>query len=114
MLVPRKHHVALAGSNGATYRKLRNEFNVVVDHKGEPEPKANKKTGALNGSAARIDTTEGSEDFNLEIIENQGSEEEGDITWVLKGDQKNIDRAQKYLKNLLKDAVSYSSSTYQT
>lgn len=115
MLVPRKHHVALIGSNGATYRKLRNEFNIVVDHKGEPEPKANKKTGALNGSAARIDTTEGSEDFNLEIIENQGSEEEGDITWVLKGDQKNIDRAQKYIKNLLKDAVSiFISSMYQT
>jgi hypothetical protein len=60
----------------------------------------------LNGSAARIDTTDGSDDFNLEIIENQGSNEEGDIPWVLKGDQKNIEKAQKYIKNLLKDAVS--------
>lgn len=114
MLIPRKHHVAVSGSNGATYRKLRNEFNIVVDHKGETEPKANKKTGALNGSAARIDTTEGSDDFNLEIIENEGSSEEGDITWVLKGDQKNIERAQKYIKSLLKDAHNQTHTGYLT
>lgn len=115
MQIPRKSHTTLVGSNGATYRKLRNEFNIVVDHKGEPEPKASKKTGALNGSAARIDTTDSGEEFALEIIENQGSNEEGNITWVLKGDQKNIERAQKYIKNLLKDAVSYLNiaSMYQ-
>ncbi|GAB5585670.1 hypothetical protein Unana1_00570 [Umbelopsis nana] len=112
--IPRKSHAALVGSNGALYRKLRNEFNIVVDHKGEPEPKAAKKTGALNGSAARIDTADGGEEFALEIIENQGNNEEGNITWVLKGDQKNIERAQKYINNLLKEAQNQTHTGYLT
>ncbi|KAH8555232.1 hypothetical protein BGW37DRAFT_476269 [Umbelopsis sp. PMI_123] len=114
MLIPRKQHATVAGSNGATYRKLRNEYSVTVDHKGESEPKANKKTSALNGSAARIDTVDSGDDFALEIIENQGSNEEGDITWVLKGDQKNIERAQKYIKNLLRDAQNQTHTGYLT
>ncbi|CAM0143028.1 hypothetical protein VKS41_006214 [Umbelopsis sp. WA50703] len=114
MQVPRKSHAALVGSNGATYRKLRNEFNVVVDHKGEPEPKAGKKSTGLNGSAARIDTSDATEEYALEIIENQGSSEEGNITWVLKGDQKNIERAQKYINGLLKDSKNQTHIGYLT
>jgi hypothetical protein len=68
----------------------------------------------LNGSAARIDTADGGEEFALEIIENQGNNEEGNITWVLKGDQKNIERTQKYINNLLKEAQNQTHTGYLT
>ncbi|RUP31689.1 hypothetical protein BC936DRAFT_138607, partial [Jimgerdemannia flammicorona] len=115
--VPRKYHRAIAGTNQSTYRRLRNELNVVVDHGGEPEPKAKapkpKKQptavatpvnggGARIGDAAEKEDTAAELDLPFEIVENEDAEE-GEITWHFKGEKKNVEKAEKIVLDLLEE-----------
>ncbi|ORX98161.1 hypothetical protein K493DRAFT_280708 [Basidiobolus meristosporus CBS 931.73] len=80
--IPAKHQSTLI-DRGITLRRLRGEFNVNVDL-------------PPLGQSRRIDDEE--EDGK------KRSEPTGDVVWTLKGEEKDIDEAEKYLMGLLEEA----------
>ena len=114
--VPRKYHRAIA-SNGATFRKLRSNYKVIVDH-GSVKPPTGSSKVKTNGSAAptsRIDDDDaqvnGGDDYDWDVRENidEGDDTEGDVPWNLKGeDPKLLERAGKYITDLLKEVSQYT------
>ncbi|KAK9761701.1 hypothetical protein K7432_013188 [Basidiobolus ranarum] len=89
--IPAKHQSALI-DRGITLRRLRGEFNVHVDL---------PPLGSA-GQFKRIDDDE----------ENTGKRQEptGEVVWTLKGEEKNIDEAEKYLLGLLEEALKNSQT----
>ncbi|CAG8560746.1 1982_t:CDS:10, partial [Ambispora leptoticha] len=119
--VPRKYHCAIA-ANGITVRKLRNDYGVLVDHGNEipPEAKPQMKKPNGNGIAKRIDEEDENfdEDFvgemDWELVENDDNEEEGEIPWNLKGEKKQVERAEKYINDLLDEARNFTHTAFFT
>ncbi|OZJ05526.1 hypothetical protein BZG36_01906 [Bifiguratus adelaidae] len=124
--VPRRLHRAVVGPKQITYRKLRNELNVVVDHNGESEPKtkapesASPKKSPLLAGGARIDddTTSAAngeaKELPFEIVETEYGNEEGDITWVLKGDQKQLEKAEQLIIAKVQELQQFTHTGYLT
>jgi predicted PilT family ATPase len=113
--IPRKFHCAVF-ANGATIRKLRNEFHVIVDHGEEiPPEKSDLQFRKLNGDEASIkennvDNESSQAKGDYEIFENYG-EEIGDIPWNLKGEKSQVEKAEIYLRELLEETVRYNDSS---
>ncbi|CAG8489346.1 12407_t:CDS:10 [Ambispora gerdemannii] len=120
--VPRKYHCAIA-ANGATMRKLRNEYGVLVDHGNEVPPETKPQTKKPNGNgiaAKRIDDEDENSDkdyggeLNWELVENDDNEEEGEIPWNLKGEKKQVERAEKYVNELLEETRNFTHTAFFT
>ncbi|CAI2172244.1 14780_t:CDS:2 [Funneliformis geosporum] len=112
--VPRKFHRAIL----THVRKLRNEFNVIVDH-GEVSPeKIDSQPKKLNGnvvSTKRIDDDNSQvkdEELECEIVENEVVD--GDIPWNLKGEKSQVEKAELCIKELLEEAVNVTHTGYIT
>ncbi|KAI0014761.1 RNA binding effector protein Scp160 [Xylariomycetidae sp. FL0641] len=104
--VPRKYHHAIS-ENGQFFRKLRNEQKVTVDHAGQSLPPKPKPASTRNNTGALpliTDDAEAAADAHSWQTVDNTSEEEGDIPWVLKGNQENIDKAKKVIAAALEQA----------
>ncbi|KAI1498795.1 RNA binding effector protein Scp160 [Biscogniauxia marginata] len=112
--VPRKYHHAIS-DNGQFFRRLRNEYKVTVDHAGQALPPKTKpastrmNTGVLPLITDDADTT--ADVHSWSIVDNASSEE-GDIPWVLKGNQENIEKAKKAISAALDQAKKNTSTGY--
>ncbi|KAG9290830.1 hypothetical protein G9A89_010979 [Geosiphon pyriformis] len=118
--VPRKYHCTIS-ANGATIRKLRLDYGVLVDHGGEVPPEIKPSRKKINGNAKRIDDDEEklsakdyAGDLDCEVLENDHEEEEGELPWNLTGDKKQVERAEKYIQDLLNEAHTYTHTAYIT
>ncbi|KAK5626467.1 hypothetical protein RRF57_002182 [Xylaria bambusicola] len=112
--IPRKYHNAIS-ENGQFFRKLRNDYKVTVDHAGQTPPAKSKapNTRANTGALPLItDDAEAAADAHSWVIVDTTSAEEGDIPWVLKGNQDNIEKAKKAIAAALEQAQSNSSTGY--
>ncbi|CAG8436334.1 9075_t:CDS:2 [Funneliformis caledonium] len=111
--VPRKFHNSIL----THVRKLRNEFNVIVDH-GEVTPeKIDSQPKKPNGnmvSTKRIDDDENPQEndgeLKCEIVENE--EVYGEIPWSLKGEKSQVEKAELYIKELLEGSVNFTHTGY--
>ncbi|KAL1920163.1 uncharacterized protein VTP21DRAFT_1309 [Calcarisporiella thermophila] len=118
--VPNRCHKHVEGVNGATYRKLRNDYNVIVDV-AEPaktpatssKPVA-KNHGKANGGNARIDDDAAENSFGFEIVGGEEGDEGGDFVWNLRGQENQLERAEKYLRKLIQEAQSFTHTGYLT
>lgn len=118
VLVPRRLHHAIA-DNGQFFRRLRSQHNINVDHGGHrPPPKpehANPRSGAKGSHLPLItdDDSGDSNNYSWHVHDvNEGSTEEGDIPWVLRGSPESIARAQGMLKAALEQAQKDSTTGY--
>ncbi|KAI2468212.1 putative RNA binding effector protein Scp160 [Annulohypoxylon bovei var. microspora] len=112
--IPRKYHHAIS-ENGQFFRKLRNEHKVTVDHAGQAAPSKPKpsSTRATTGALPLItDDAESSIDAHSWTIVDTASSEEGDIPWVLKGNQDNIEKAKKTIAVALEQAQKNNTIGY--
>ncbi|KAI1132809.1 putative RNA binding effector protein Scp160 [Nemania abortiva] len=112
--VPRKYHNAIS-ENGQFFRRLRSDHKVTVDHAGQ-NPPAKSKAPNTRGNAGALplitDDAEAAADAHSWVIVDTTSSEEGDIPWVLKGNQDNIERAKKAITVALEQAQKNSSTGY--
>ncbi|KAI0434151.1 putative RNA binding effector protein Scp160 [Xylaria sp. FL1042] len=112
--VPRKYHNAIS-DNGQFFRRLRSDHKVTVDHAGQTPPAKSKapNTRANTGALPLItDDAEAAADAHSWVIVDTSSSEEGDIPWVLKGNQDNIEKAKKAIATALEQARSNNSTGY--
>lgn len=116
--VPLKYH-HIVSDNGQFFRELKNKHSVTVDHAGHklpPRPKAPVNTRANGGSLPLItDDQESSADaFLWNIISTAPSDLEGEIPWILRGDEANIAKAKVQLAAALEAASKNTSTGYLT
>ncbi|KAI8631058.1 putative RNA binding effector protein Scp160 [Xylariaceae sp. FL1651] len=112
--IPRMYHNAIS-ENGQFFRRLRTDHKVTVDHAGqEPPPKSKATNTRANTGALPLitDDAESAADAHSWTIVDTASSEEGDIPWVLKGNQDNIERAKKAIAQALEQAQKNSSTGY--
>lgn len=113
--VPRKLHRQVA--DGAAFiRRLRSEHQVSVDHDGHELPKVVKTAPATASASlnsnARIDDDGAEPETAWSVVELGGSEESGDIPWVLKGDVAQIAKAKKALLSAVAKASEQTHIGY--
>ncbi|CAB4487493.1 unnamed protein product [Rhizophagus irregularis] len=115
--IPRKFHCAVF-ANGSTIRKLRNEFHVIVDHGEEIPPEKNDLQFIKLNDEASIKENDLENESSLskrdyEIFENYG-EEVGDISWNLKGEKSQVEKAEVYLRELIEEASNFTHTGHIT
>lgn len=91
--VPRNLHQAVA-NGGQFFRKIRNDFNVTVDHAGQTPPPKPSAAPRANGGALPLITDDTDAETHSWSIVSSVSDEDGDIPWVLKGSPENIEKAK--------------------
>ncbi|KAI1309293.1 putative RNA binding effector protein Scp160 [Xylaria venustula] len=112
--IPRKYHNAIS-ENGQFFRRLRNDHKVTIDHAGQNPPAKSKapNTRVNTGALPLItDDAEAAADAHSWVIVDTTSSEEGDIPWVLKGSQDNIEKAKKTIATALEQARNNNSMGY--
>jgi len=116
--VPRKFHNSLI-SNGVV-RKLRSDFHVTLDYADDgvqPEPNPPKNSITNGVATKRIDddeeNSENKAELGWEVVENEHNAV-GDIVWNLKGEKVQVERAEEYINDLLKEACRFTHTGYMT
>ena len=115
--VPRRAHHTIS-DNGQFFRRLRHDHKVTVDHAGQqppPRPTATHSRSRMNGGALPLitDDQDETEHFSWEVQDhNAGTEEEGDIPWVLRGSSDDVAKARALLEKALEQAQEQSSTGY--
>lgn len=92
--IPRRFHHSIA-DNGQFFRRLRNEHKVTVDHAGQrPPPKpAAPDPARTNGGAMPLITDDlgtNASEHSWEAHDLHSSTEEGEIPWVLSGNNAEV------------------------
>jgi len=106
--VPRRSHHAIS-DNGRFFRRLHNDYNVNIDHAGQPlpaKPTATVKPKA-NGAALPLitDDPDALDNHVWDVVDHdEGQSEEGDIPWVLRGSPENVARARAALEKAMEQA----------
>ncbi|KAG5462489.1 MAG: hypothetical protein BJ554DRAFT_4920, partial [Olpidium bornovanus] len=95
--VPVKHHRALVGAGGRLLRRLRSELNVTVDY---PKRSASSQSPTVPDSGKRIDDEE-------DAVEPVEKEEEGEVTWFLRGESTSVDKACDIVAKSIEDLVRF-------
>lgn len=112
--VPKKYHNAIS-ENGQFFRRLRNDFKVMVDHAGQNPPAKSKAPNTRGNTGALpliTDDAEATADAHSWVIVDTTSSEEGDLPWVLKGSEENIEKAKKAIAVALENAQKNNSTGY--
>lgn len=111
--VPRSLHNAIS-ANGQFFRRLRNDYQVSVDHAGH-QPPAKPSFGSASGeiSALPLITDEISPgEHKWHIAEKEPeTQEDGDIPWVLKGSPESVKRARAALDKALAEVQTKQGGT---
>ena len=131
--VPRRFHHAIS-DGGQFFRRLRNEYNVTVDHAGQKPPqqqpmKATQTRNRINASGSSSlplitdDMSSGDNDSNnlehhsWELVDNStaGGEIDGDeavIPWVMHGSSDAVKEARSLLERTLAEAARQTTTGY--
>jgi rRNA processing protein Krr1/Pno1 len=116
--VPRRSHHAIS-DNGRFFRRLHNDYNVNIDHAGQPlpaKPAATVKPKA-NGAALPLitDDPDALDNHVWDVVDHdEGQSEEGDIPWVLRGSPENVERARAALEKAMEQAQRQTPGTTAT
>ncbi|KAE8374663.1 hypothetical protein BDV26DRAFT_295793 [Aspergillus bertholletiae] len=120
--VPRHLHHAIS-DNGSFFRRLRNDYQVTVDHAGQqipPKPASEDTRGAVNGgSSLPLITDEpnaATDAHSWKIVENapviSDPTQPATITWVLAGNRDNVAKAKAALEKAIANASQQSATGY--
>ncbi|KAI1437123.1 putative RNA binding effector protein Scp160 [Xylaria sp. CBS 124048] len=109
--IPRKYHNTIS-ENGQFFRRLLSDYKVTVDHAGQNPPAKSKAPARANNNALPLitDDSEAAAGAHSWTIVETTSAEEGDIPWVLRGNQDNIAKAKKAIATALEQAQKSNNS----
>lgn len=116
--VPRRSHHTIS-ENGRFFRRLHNDYNVDIDHAGQPlpaKPTATAKPKA-NGAALPLitDDADALDNHVWDVVDHdEGNSEEGDIPWVLRGSPENVERAITALEKAMEQAQKQAPGSTAT
>ncbi|EED23359.1 RNA binding effector protein Scp160, putative [Talaromyces stipitatus ATCC 10500] len=119
--VPRHlHHVI--SDNGSFFRRLRNDYQVTVDHAGQQPPAkpaaVETREGATNGTSLPLITDEAvaaADTHSWKVVENAPSAGENisaTIPWVLSGSTENVAKAKAALERAMASATEQGATGY--
>ncbi|KAM6486087.1 hypothetical protein HDV62DRAFT_266747 [Trichoderma sp. SZMC 28011] len=111
--IPRNvHHVV--SNNGQIFRQLRNNFQVTVDHAGQPIPaKPTPSARAVEGALPLItDDADAATDVHSWKVVSAEAGEEGEIPWILRGTAENVAKAKEVILKNLEQAKANDSTGY--
>ncbi|KAG2417587.1 hypothetical protein HFD88_008806 [Aspergillus terreus] len=120
--VPRHlHHVI--SDNGSFFRRLRNDYQVTVDHAGQqapPKPVADDSRGAVNGASSlpliTDEPSEAVEAHSWKVVDNTPAaadpSQPATIPWVLAGTSDNVAKAKAALEKAIASASQQSATGY--
>lgn len=120
--VPRHLHHAVS-DNGTFFRRLRNDYQVTVDHAGQqipPRPASDDSREISNGASSlpliTDDPSESVDAHSWRVIEPESSStttsSSGTIPWVLLGTGDNVTRAKSALEKSIAAASQQSFTGY--
>ncbi|KKK21613.1 hypothetical protein ARAM_004131 [Aspergillus rambellii] len=115
------HHVI--SSNGSFFRRLRNDYQVTVDHAGQQvpdKPAAEDSRGAVNGTSSlpliTDEPSEGVEAHSWKVVDHSPVDsdptEPATIPWVLAGSGDNVTKAKAALEKAIASASQQSATGY--
>ncbi|RHZ71430.1 hypothetical protein Glove_258g36 [Diversispora epigaea] len=112
--IPRKYHKILI-SNGNNFRKLRNEFHVTVDYDDSSIGADWHNTEETKESVVAVNGIDNEDNSGWKSVKNDDSAaDEGEIAWNLKGEKSQVERAEKYLNEILDEEKTYTHTGYFT
>ena len=120
--VPRHLHHAVS-DNGTFFRRLRNDYQVTVDHAGQqipPRPTSDDSREISNGASSlpliTDDPSESVDAHSWRVVEPESSStttsSSGTIPWVLLGTGDNVTRAKSALEKAIAAASQQSFTGY--
>lgn len=116
--VPRKLHEKIS-DNGQFFRKLRTSLQVTVDHDNHtiPSQAAAPTNSKVNGGSVPLitDDQEAAADahiWNVVSVASTGSDVEGDIPWILRGNKENVNKAKAQLISAIEQAEKNTHTGY--
>ncbi|KAI9376571.1 hypothetical protein BJX61DRAFT_254097 [Aspergillus egyptiacus] len=120
--VPTHLHHAIA-DNGSFFRRLRNDYQVTVDHAGQqvpPKPTQEDSRGTVNGSSSLPLITDEPSDtveaHSWKVVENSpvasDPSQPATIPWVLTGSADNVTKAKAALEKAITAASQQSATGY--
>lgn len=113
--VPLKYHHVVS-DNGQFFRELKNKHSVTVDHAGHrlpPKPTAPANTRTNGGSLPLITDDQPSADVHSwSIVSAATSDLDGEIPWILRGDEANVAKAKAQLSAALEAAAKNTTTGY--
>ncbi|OKL56324.1 hypothetical protein UA08_08394 [Talaromyces atroroseus] len=114
------HHVV--SDNGSFFRRLRNDYQVTVDHAGQQPPArptpVDSRGGASNGTSLPLITDEPDaaiDSHSWKVVENTsaaGEDTSAVIPWVLSGSTENVAKAKAALDKALASATQQGATGY--
>ncbi|KAE8147390.1 hypothetical protein BDV25DRAFT_160484 [Aspergillus avenaceus] len=119
--VPRHLHHVIA-DNGF-FRRLRNDYQVTVDHAGQqvpPKPASEDSRAAVNGGSSlpliTDEPDQAAEVHSWKIVENSPAPSDpaqpSTISWVLAGNRDNVTKAKSALEKAIVNASQQSATGY--
>lgn len=119
--VPRHLHHAIS-DNGFFFRRLRNDYQVTVDHAGQqipPKPAAeDSRSAATNGASLPLITDDPSESIDAhswKVVDNTPTvdpSQPATIPWILSGTGDNVSKAKSALEKAIHSASQQSATGY--
>ncbi|KAL4895062.1 hypothetical protein BDV59DRAFT_159537 [Aspergillus ambiguus] len=124
--VPSHLHHSIA-ENGSFFRRLRNDYQVTVDHAGQPIPakpaaddSANSRAAVNGASSLPLITDEPSDDaveaHSWKVVDNNAAaadpSQPATIPWVLAGTSDNVAKAKTALEKAIATASQQSATGY--
>ncbi|KAH0562345.1 hypothetical protein GP486_002957 [Trichoglossum hirsutum] len=114
--VPRRLHHSIS-DNGQFFRRLRNGYEVSVDHGGQQPPirppTTSSRTRINGGGLPLITDDQGSPDsISWETRDNDESAEEGEIPWTLRGPPENVAKARALVLAAIEQAQKQTTTGY--
>ncbi|KAL4788328.1 hypothetical protein BJX76DRAFT_344967 [Aspergillus varians] len=120
--VPRHLHHVVA-DNGSFFRRLRNDYQVTVDHAGQqvpPKPTVEESRDTVNGASSlpliTDEPSEALEAHSWKVVDNSpiasDPSEPATIPWVLAGSADNVTKAKAALEKAVAAASQQSATGY--
>jgi polyribonucleotide nucleotidyltransferase len=111
--VPRRLHHSVA-DNGAFFKKLRNDHQVIVDHGGHRvPPKSEAPPARANGDSLPLITDDENTDaHSWNVVGLSTSDIDGEIPWILRGRPENLPKAKDALTAAIVEASKNDTVGY--
>ena len=113
MQVPRNLHHAIS-NGGQLFRQLRNSHQVTVDHAGETLPAKPDASARTTGGALPLitDDADAVADAHSWNVVQTAAGEDGEISWVLRGNTENVAKARDVIQKAVAEAKKYDATGY--
>lgn len=105
--------------NGLIFRKIRNDFNVTIDHGGhkvppKPMPIRNERPNGASLPLITDDSSVTKDSYLFSTVDVTASDDNNTIPWILRGTSENVAKAKKIIAIAVERALKNTTYGYLT